>query len=554
NHLGITSDPLTEAQKARLPVPSDSGAATTLRQAAAPDEPLTDADDVPDPELASEDLFDLVSWAMLLAAPEPSAPTPASERGEALFREVRCDACHVPTLAGPRGLVPVYSDLLLHNMGEELADGLEMGVSKGDEFRTTPLWGITAVGPYLHDGRADTLDDAIRMHGGEATMIRDAYVALGDPERGDLLAFLESLGGAEQRTAGLLPPDAPLPAEGEPGAPIGLASAADRDLWRVGRDFFDRDTTLAEGLGPYFNGDSCRACHFDPVIGGAGPLGVNVMRHGSRDDADAFLAPDYGTIISKLSVPGLPRREATAAHNVLEPRQTPTTLGLGAIESIAEDDILALADPDDLDADGVRGVPFILGDGRLGRFGWKGSIPNVAEFVRDALSNEIGLTVPPVAGLTFGLASDDDAQVDPEVTIEQHDALIFYIQHLAPPRPAGEVAGGLELFEAVGCDLCHVPELPGSDGPVLLFSDLLLHDVAAIDYFGVPDGMADERSFRTPPLWGASTSAPYMHDGAAQTLEAAILAHDGEAAAVRAAFEALSAAEQGLLLEFLGTL
>jgi len=554
NHLGITSDPLSEEEKALLPVRSDSDSATTPRQAAAPDEPLTDQDSAPDPELAHDDLFDLVSWAMLLAAPEPTPLTESGERGRANFKSAGCESCHVPSLEGPRGLIPAYSDLLLHDMGEALADGLEMGIATGDEFRTTPLWGISAVGPYLHDGRADTLDDAILMHSGEGEASRKAYLKLGDEGRAELLEFLDSLGGLDQRSEGLLPPDAPVPEHSEPGSPTGLQSEADLELWLAGRALFDRDVPLGEGLGPYFNGDSCRACHFDPVIGGAGPMDVNVMRHGTRDDDDAFMGPEYGTILAKLSRPDLPRREATSAHNTFEPRQTPTTFGLGLIESIADDDILALADPDDLDGDGIRGVAHVLDDGRIGRFGWKSSVPNVAEFTRDALSNEVGLTVPPVDGLSFGFLSDDDDAPDPEVSLEDQDALIYYLQHLAAPLPAAQVPGGLELFEEVGCGDCHVPELPGAQGPVPLFSDLLLHDVAADSYFGVPDGLADERMFRTPPLWGIRDTAPYMHDGEAQTIEASILAHDGEAAAVRDVFESLSLGDRELLLSFLGSI
>ncbi len=558
NHLGITSNPLTEEEKARLPVRSDTASASTSgtkpRQAAAPDEPLTDKDDAPDPELKSDELFDLVSWAMLLAAPEPAPLTPAAKAGRASFEATGCADCHVPALEGPRGMIPAYSDLLLHDMGEELADRLEMGVATGSEYRTTPLWGITAVGPYLHDGRADTLDQAIRLHGGEGEASRDAYLALSEAERGELIEFLDSLGGLDQRSDGLLPPDSPIPEPGEPGAPFGLNSEEDRALWLRGRAFFDRDIPIGDGLGPYFNGDSCRGCHFDPVIGGAGPMDVNVMRHGTRDANDDFVNPEYGTILAKLSTPGLPRREATAAHNTFEPRQSPTAFGIGLIETIDEDDIKALADPDDLNDDGIRGVAHVLSDGRLGRFSWKGGVPSVAEFARDALSNEIGLTVPDVDGLTFGFTSDEDDIADPEVSREDHDALIFFLAHLEAPAPSHEVPGGIELFEEVGCDSCHIPELPGADGPVPLFSDLLLHDVAAADYFGVPDGIADARMFRTPPLWGIRSTAPFMHDGAAETIEAAILAHDGEAAAIRDAFEALPAADRELLLEFLGSL
>ena len=86
-----------------------------------------------------------------------------------------------------------------------------MGVARGNEFRTQPLWGVAASRPYLHDGRADTLDAAIRWHGGEAQRAHDAYVALSDAERAQVIAFLESLGGKPQEMDGRLPARHPRP-------------------------------------------------------------------------------------------------------------------------------------------------------------------------------------------------------------------------------------------------------------------------------------------------------------------------------------------------------
>ena len=559
NHVGITSDPLTNAQKAALPVPSaapEPAARAGFRQVSAPDEPLKDDDEVPDPELSSQDLFDLVSFAMLLAAPEPEPPTEQTAAGLASFAAIGCVQCHAPTLEGPRGLVPLYSDLLLHDMGPELADGVVQGLAGAGEFRTQPLWGITAVGPYLHDGRADTLDAAIRWHGGEAEASRDAYVALADGEREALLEFLRSLGGRAQITDGLLPPDSPVPAVGEFGSPRAEVGGDPAALaqWQEGRRLFDRNVPLDAGLGPLFNGDSCRACHFDPVIGGSSPIDLDVMRYGTIDAMGGFVAPPGGTILHKMAIPGRLRPEQTSAHNEFEPRQTPSTLGLGLLEGVADDDILALQDPDDLDGDGIRGVAHVLPDGRLGRFGWKAQVPNLREFTRDALGAEVGLTAPVEDGFTFGALKDDDDVPDPELDAATIDAIAAFMRGLAPPPAGAEVPGGRELFESVGCDGCHVPELPGADGPVAAYSDLLLHVVAPAGTYGIVDGAAGQLMFRTPPLWGIAATAPYMHDGRADTLDAAILAHAGEADAVRAAYEGLTAAEQGLLLAFLESL
>jgi CxxC motif-containing protein (DUF1111 family) len=220
NHMGITSDPLSAERRAELPTFAEAPGTIRAKQAVIPDEPTLDVDGVPDPELGEADLFDLLSFVLLLAAPAPDEPTAETERGRATFEGLGCDGCHLPSLRGPRGAIPAYSDLLLHDMGDELADGFPMEAATGREFRTQPLWGIAAASPYLHDGRASTIDEAIRWHGGEAAPIRDAYAALSGSERGELIAFLESLGGKAQQTAGLLPPGQGIPAIGEYGGPL----------------------------------------------------------------------------------------------------------------------------------------------------------------------------------------------------------------------------------------------------------------------------------------------------------------------------------------------
>ncbi len=564
NHLGITTNPLPEEMKARLPVPSvaevredeEQGAREGVhRQAAAPAEPLSDDDGVPDPEMSDQELFDLVSMSMLMAAPEPDEnPSAAARRGKATFTELGCEGCHVAELEGPRGMIPLYSDLLLHDMGAELDDGISMKLAESSEFRTQPLWGIAAAAPYLHDGRADTMHDAIVLHGGEAAAAAEAYEALSDDARADVMAFLESLGGADQASAGLLPPGAPIPEAGEPGAPWDI-EAWQEPRWVEGRRLFDHDAQLSEGLGPIFNGDSCRACHFDPVIGGAGPIDVNVMRFGTLTDDGDFVIDDRGTILHKLTSFDRPRPEHDAGHNVFEARQTPTVLGLGLIEQIPEDDIVAAEDPDDTDGDGISGVAHYVDGARLGRFGWKAQVPSVHEFVRDAMTAELGLTVPETEGFTYGATADEDGVPDPEFGEEQVDTMAFFLQHLDFPRPKAEEAAGREVFESVGCASCHTPEFTTADGTVVpVYSDLLLHDVAPEGSMGIPDFDARLTEFRTPPLWGISDTGPYMHDGLAETVEQAVLAHAGEADAVRAAFEALSDEDKVALLAFLEAL
>jgi CxxC motif-containing protein (DUF1111 family) len=566
NHMGITSNPMSDAQRAALPAfkaplaaasaAADVGA-VVAKQAVIPDEATIDLDDAPDPEISESELFDLVCFALLLAAPQPDDPTEQTQRGETAFNEVGCDGCHLPSLRGPRGAIPAYTDLLLHDMGDDLADRFPMGEATGREFRTQPLWGIAAASPYLHDGRARTIDDAIRWHGGEAGSMREAYAALSADAREDLIAFLESLGGKAQATAGLLPPEAQIPSTGEYGAPLPGLDAEQRALFEQGRILFDRDFEFTEGVGPLFNGDACRSCHFDPVIGGAGPSGVDAMRQG-RFTGSVFSSPSAGTALLRHAVDPV-RPEADPEANFFEPRQTPSTLGLGLLERIPRASIEALSDPDDEDGDGIAGRAHVLDDGRLGRFGWKANVPSVREFVRDALSGELGMTVPEEPGLSFGSMEDGDEAPDPETDATTIDAMTAFIEFLAPP-PRNRVDTPLEdlgeaTFKSIGCADCHVPMLQTAAGTeVHAYTDLLLHDIAEPDAPGIEEGEAGIHDFRTPPLWGLGQSAPYLHDGRASTVEDAIAAHAGEAAAVRDEVGDLSATDREALFAFLRSL
>ncbi|MCG8406384.1 MAG: c-type cytochrome [Phycisphaerales bacterium] len=584
NHVGITTNPLTNQQRSELPVTAETTAKLKAvsripvpdelkrgphMQAAAADGPNFDNDNAPDPEMSGQELFDLISAVMMLAAPEFEEPTEQTNRGRLLFHEANCSDCHTPRLNGPRGPVPAYSDLLLHDMGDELADGIVMGLASGSEFRTQPLWGISTTGPYLHDGRATTIREAVLAHGGEATASRNAFDAFTEAQKDDLIEFLLSLGGRDQFTAGLLPPDAPLPGVGEYGGPFRALTAQEEEQFLRGRAVFDFDFGFVDGAGGLagpdgvgrFNGDSCRACHFDPVIGGAGPRGVNVMRHCIVDNGGAFSAPPTtpNTILHKEIRIGHGVVQATDDINFFEQRQTPHAFGLGLIDAISEATILSNADPNDNDADGISGRAHVLGDGRIGRLGWKAQVPNTGEFVADAMAAEIGLTLPDAAGLSFALAADQDGVADPELSLRQTEDIIFFLSMLAGPprRPVADaalVAQGEALFDSVGCTKCHIPSLPGALGDVPLYSDLLLHEILPAGTPGIEDGDAGQREFRTAPLWGLSQTPPYFHDGESDTIDDAIRRHAGEAAAIRDDYVGLSAADRAALLAFMNSL
>ncbi len=197
NQMGITSNPFMgvagTVSLAHGMAPQGSGT---------PNASTTDNDGIPDPEITSQDLGDLIAFSRFLAPPQAQPLDAAGKRGEATFASIGCVKCHIPELQSSRGPVRAFSDLLLHDMGPELADNINFGIAQaspsspvhtGSEFRTMPLWGASKFGPHLHDGRAATLDEAIRLHGGEAAAIRDAYVALSEADREDVLTFLRSL-------------------------------------------------------------------------------------------------------------------------------------------------------------------------------------------------------------------------------------------------------------------------------------------------------------------------------------------------------------------------
>jgi len=354
------------------------------------------------------------------------------------------------------------------------------------------------------------------------------------------------------------------PGPGEPGGPMRVLSPEEAALFERGRALFDLDFAPSAGLGaPDMNADSCRACHQDPVLGGAGALELNVSRF-ARDHGGAgpFENLPGGQGLSKLRPPTSPGREdyVYGEADVFEQRQTPSILGDGLIEGIDAAAILANEDPLDRNGDGIRGVArklLIGGVTELGRFGWKAQVPSLADFARDALGGELGLTTGD-DGRGFALASDGDGVADPEVADDDVAALTFFLTQLAPPTRVGslepEVLSGELLFERIGCAQCHVPELPGADGPVALYSDLLLHNVHAATFRGMAEPGAEAGMYRTPPLWGVRATAPYLHDGRASTLRKAILAHDGEARLVRRAFEALPGHDQAALIAFLNDL
>lgn len=190
NDIGVTTD--------FLPVENRNAAASV---------PTSSFDPVADPELPADVVQRVAFYVRLLAPPEPGPMTARRAEGRALFGSVGCAACHTPEMttgshpvaALSNKPVRLYSDLLLHDMGDELADNVTDRNATGREWRTAPLWGLRVMRDFLdgdvfllHDGRATSIEEAILLHGGEAQAARDAFAALSEAEREALLDFVGS--------------------------------------------------------------------------------------------------------------------------------------------------------------------------------------------------------------------------------------------------------------------------------------------------------------------------------------------------------------------------
>ncbi len=182
------------ANELGLEVPGHSQAAS----------PLTPSDRAKGLDLTEADCDALVSYVRALPAPvvvDPAGPfgTEDMRAGRRLFTELECTLCHMPTLGDVRG---IYSDLLLHDMGQSLSDsGSTYGIDGPDtpesprprEWRTPPLWGYRDSGPYMHDGRAQSLDEAVALHEGQGTASTQRFFSLSGRERAQVESFLKSL-------------------------------------------------------------------------------------------------------------------------------------------------------------------------------------------------------------------------------------------------------------------------------------------------------------------------------------------------------------------------
>jgi CxxC motif-containing protein (DUF1111 family) len=373
-------------------------------------------------------------------------------------------------------------------------------------------------------------------------------------------------------------------------------------LFRDGREAFQKTEDAEDGLGPIFNDNSCVACHSSPAVGGTSAIledRAALVAGGSYADLPG------GSLFQSNAIRPECAEAIPADANVRARRQAQPLFGLGLIEAIPGRDIEAYAAEQARDHADLAGRVHHVPDpatGRMlvGRFGWKAQQATLLAFSGDAYVNEMGITnrfftAENAPNGDLAKLARCDAVRDPEDGDDDVTRFANFMRFLAPPpvdasqahvaaqahgatrwfglgRGFGRGSGdggrsgvadpldrGGRLFEKVGCGVCHrsgfvarsaIRAIDGEE--VEAYSDFLLHDVGTGD--GIIQGDAQGSEFRTPPLWGISDTAPYLHDGRAASLTEAIRSHGNQAAAARDAFLRLSFAEQQALLDFLDSI
>ena len=408
--------------------------------------------------------------------------------------------------------------------------------------------------------------------------------------------------------------------------PIDLKSNDSIDMHILGKSFFTipwveapAATTARDGLGPLFSANTCIHCHQKNGAGIATDKNAKITRslvmhlsipHGSDDlkMKNGFIPePTYG---AQLSVNGTSNTPFESSVNLtykkiigkyadgstyelqnptyklsnlqygplhkdinIAPRIGLALIGLGALESIDEKEILKNEDIEDKDGNGISGKANWVynpetNSTELGRFSWKGSAATIVQQTANAAHNDMGLSNP-----LFPSHNCTDAQKECKKESEgKHkfdlpqnrlNAIAYYLKTLKIPkeRITQNYSKGKELFNKLNCVKCHTQKFKIANGQIIKpYSDLLLHDMGDALSDGHTMYKATAKEFRTPPLWGiglykkVSGNISLLHDGRARSVAEAILWHGGEAKETRELFKKLSKKDRDYLIEFVNSI
>ena len=394
------------------------------------------------------------------------------------------------------------------------------------------------------------------------------------------------------------------------GDPLPGLTISQMNQFLDGKSAFMLVQKVEAGLGPIFNGVSCVACHSAPVPGGASTINTTRFGQNIGGKFDPLVSLG-GSQLHQFAINPAAMELVPRLANVVAQRNSTPIFGLGLIEAITDSTIIANRKQygnDQIDGRVGMVTDLVTGKRMVGRFGWKSQHASLLSFSADAYHNEMGITnryfpFENAPNGNFNLLNQFDTRIDPEDNVKgqlpAYESVAHFMRLLgAPPSrrlvvPTGTptppigtpttatkstttltksattasklttlvsnpiTPDGQFLFSSVGCAQCHTPMLKTGYSPigalnskdVWLYSDLLLHKMGSLAD-GIVQADATGSEFRTPPLWGAAFSAPYLHDGRAPTIDAAIRAHDGEGRLVKERYQRLTPAQQKLLTDF----
>jgi len=345
---------------------------------------------------------------------------------------------------------------------------------------------------------------------------------------------------------------------------------------------FTGPETIADGVGPVFNGVGCGECHAAPGIGGFSQ--IVEKRAGFWNGFEFFDHPGGSLIHDRALGPEIQERVMGEHFNVIAFRATISTFGDGFVEAIDDRTLIGIAQNQPL---AVRGqfirVPIMEAPGKIavGRFGWKDQHASLVSFSADAYLNEMGITSPlqPVENTSNGedVSSYDDVQDPDDEGVDVELFALFMRSLKAPPVDAvrantPDARAGRQLFDKIGCSTCHVSTIATAPPQTLVnggalkvtealgnkiihpFSDFLLHDINTGDGIVQNGGLSTRNKVRTAALWGLRARGRFMHDGLSLSIEDAISRHGGQAALSRLAFRVMRPSDRQKIVAFLASL